>query len=133
MLNFQIITVWIDRPYAEVYAFCADPLNFNRWASAPDSTMDPLGNNQYLVDLPRGRMVIRFTPYNAHGVLDYQVYEPGETTGPTRPVRLIPLGTGAQLQLTWIQDEGVPDVQFVSEVEWIASDIQRLKVLLEGG
>lgn len=49
------------------------------------------------------------------------------------PVRLVANERGATLMLTWFQKAGVSDEQFRSELEWIASDLNRLKTLLEGG
>jgi hypothetical protein len=131
MLNSIVVTVSIARPYAEVYGFCADPVNFGRWNLLPDGLMEALGGNEYLVDLPQGRRVMRFMPRNDFGVLDYQVYERGESVGPTRPLRLIPNEAGADLQMTWFQRPGVPDEQFRSEVEWVRADLIRLKAFLE--
>ena len=53
MLASEVITVSIRRPYAEVYEFLADPINLTRWGTAPDSIMEPLGGNDWLVDLAR--------------------------------------------------------------------------------
>jgi hypothetical protein len=131
MLNSVVITVSIARPYAEVYTFCADPVNFGRWNLLPDALIEALGGNEYLVDLPQGRRVMRFMPHNDFGVLDYQVYERGASVGPTRPLRLIPNEAGADLQMTWFQQTDVPDEQFRSEVEWVRSDLLRLKTFLE--
>ena len=133
MLASEVVKVSIRRPYAEVYEFLADPMNFTRWASVPDSIMEPLGGSDWLVDLPSGRRVIRVAPRNTFGVFDYQTFEPGEDSGPTTPCRLVANQEGADLHLIWFQREGVTDGQFRSEMEWAASDLQRLKALLEGG
>ncbi|RYE08023.1 MAG: SRPBCC family protein [Hyphomicrobiales bacterium] len=133
MLASEVIKVSIDRPYAEVYEFLADPMNFARWATSPDGRMEPFGGGDWLVDLPRGRLVIRFAPRNNFGVLDYQVFAPGEPGGPVTPVRLIANGGGCELILVWMQRAGVPEEKFRSDAEWVASDLQRLKTLLEGG
>ena len=133
MLTSEVIKVSINRPYAEVYEFVADPMNFSRWASSPDGVMEPLDGGDWLVDLPRGRMAIRFAPRNNFGVLDYQVFPPGGNGGPVTPVRLIPNGEGCELILVWLQRPGVTDERFKSDAEWVASDLQRLKTLLEGG
>src|SRR3954466_9604341 len=87
MLNSVVVTVSIARQYAEVYSFCADPLNFGRWNLLPNALLEQIGGNEYLVDLPQGRMVMRFMQHNDFGVLDYQVYTPSESSGPTRPLR----------------------------------------------
>jgi hypothetical protein len=133
MLASDVIRVSIRRPYAEVYDFLAEPMNFTRWASNPDSDMEPLDGGEWLVELPSGQRAIRFSPRNNFGVLDYQVFQPGGNGGPTTPVRLVPNEEGATLFLVWFQRAGVSDEQFHSEIEWIGSDLNRLKTLLEGG
>ena len=133
MFASEVIKVSIERPYADVYEFLADPLNFNKWAANPGSEMEPLDGGDWLVDVPSGRMAIRFAPRNNFGVLDYQVFQPGETSGPVTPVRLIANGDGCELLLVWKQRPDIPPERFQSDVEWIESDLNRLKTLLEGG
>lgn len=133
MQSSEVIAVSIRRPYAAVYEFLAEPMNFNRWASNPGSEMVPLDGGDWLVELPRGPSVIRFSPRNNFGVLDYQVFAQGEDGGPATPVRLVANGAGATLFLVWFKREGVEEVQYRSEIDWIASDLNRLKTLLEGG
>jgi len=134
MFASEVIKVPIERPYADVYEFLADPLNFNRWAATPGSEMQALDGGDWLVDIPAGQqMVIRFAPRNNFGVLDYQIFRPGETSGPITPVRLIANGDGCELLLLWKQRPDVPPGRFRSDVEWIESDLHRLKTLLEGG
>ncbi len=127
----EVIKVAIERPYGEVYAFLVDPRNFPRWAANPDSVIEPLGGNDYRVDLPMGRRVIRFTPRNDFGVLDYEIFHEGRSIGPKVPVRLYANGDGCDLVLFWLQRPGVSDAQFRSDAEWVRSDLTRLKTLLE--
>ncbi len=68
MLVSEVITVTIRRPYAEVYEFLADPMNFTRWASNPGSQIEPLDGGDWLVDLPRGRLYIPLKDCAAGGV-----------------------------------------------------------------
>ena len=131
MLNSVVVVVSIARPYVEVYSFCADPQNFARWNLAPDTTMEPLGDNEYFVDLPQGRRVMRFMPHNNFGILDYKIFDVGGTVGQTRPLRLVPNELGTDLQMTWFQQPDVSDERFRSEVEWLRSDLLRLKTFLE--
>ena len=125
------IKISIERPYDEVYDFLADPKNFPRWAANPGSGMQHVTGNDYLVDLPVGRRVIRLTPHNKFGVLDYQVIDKGRPVGQVVPVRLHANGTGCELVLIWLQRPGASDQQFRSDVEWVQSDLARLKSLLE--
>jgi hypothetical protein len=127
----HVIKVSIDRPYKQVYDFLLDPLNFPRWAANPDSDIRPMGGNDYLVDLPVGKRVIRFSPRNPFGVLDYEILNEGKSVGPAVPVRLYRNGDGCDLTLFWLKRDGVTDEQFASDCEWVTSDLTRLKCLLE--
>ena len=131
MFASEVIKVSILRPFADVYEFLADPLNFRTWAANPDTDMEPLDGGDWLVELPTGRMAIRFAPRNTFGVLDYQVFEPGQNGGPITPVRLIANGEGCELVMVWMQRPGTPIERFKSDAEWVASDLARLKTLLE--
>lgn len=53
------------------FTLCADPVNFGRWNLLPDGVMKALGGDEYLVDLPQRRRVMRLMPHNDFGVLDY--------------------------------------------------------------
>ncbi len=132
-MQSAVIKIAIRRPYAAVYEFLAEPMNFARWAVNPDSQMSPLDGGDWAVELPRGRLAIRFAPRNNFGVLDYQVFPIGGDGGPVTPVRLIPNEEGCELVLVWFQRPGVTDEAFASDAEWVASDLNRLKALLEVG
>ena len=132
MLKSRVFTIPIHRKYAEVYGFLAEPSNFALWGgSEPDSAMIHLGGSDYLVTLPRGRRVMRFTPFNEFGVVDYQVFLEGETNGPVTPVRIHPNHEGCEIVFTWFQRPGVTDEQFESETEWAYSDLLRMKAYIE--
>jgi len=133
MLTSEVIKVAIERPYGEVYEFLAEPLNFTRWAANPDSVMEPLDGGYWLVEVPSGVRSIRFAPRNNFGNLDYEILPIPAHPGHVTPVRLIANGAGCELLLVWMQQPGITDERFASEVVWVRSDLQRLKALLEGG
>ena len=66
-------------------------------------------------------------------MLDYQVFGLDEDSGPTTPVRLIANEEGCELVMIWFQRPGRSDEAFKSDAEWVASDLNRLKALLEVG
>ena len=132
-MQSSVIRIAIRRSYAVVYEFLAEPLNFVRWAALPDSEMVPLDGGDWQVELPVGRMAIRFAPRNNFGVLDYQVFPLGGDGGPVTPVRLIPNEDGCELLLVWFQRPGRSEEAYKSDTEWVASDLHRLKALLEVG
>ncbi len=127
------IKVAIARPYDQVYELLVDPEFFAKWAVNPNTIVQPMGGEDYLVELPRGQAVIRFTARNEFGVLDYQTFPLGAEGGPVTPVRLIHNDDGCELVLVWQQRPGISDERFQSDAEWVASDLQRLKTLVEGG
>jgi hypothetical protein len=126
-----VIKIPIERPYAEVYEFLADPHNLAKWAADPDSEVEPLDGGDWLVQLSGRARVLRPVPRNTFGVLDYQSFAPGERSGPTTPARLVRNGEGCEMIMVWRQHEGVSDERFRSDAEWVESDMQRLKTLLE--
>jgi hypothetical protein len=129
----MVIKVAIERPFDEVYELLADPLYFGKWAVTPDTEMEALDNGDWLVELPRGQSLIRFTPPNAYGILDYEVFPLGESHGSVNPVRLVRNDEGCELVLIWYQRDGMSEDKFRSDAQWVESDLQRLKTLLEGG
>ena len=132
MLKSRVFTIPIHRRYADVYCFLAEPTNFALWGGTePDTEMKHLGGSDYLVVLPSGRRVMRFTPLNDFGVLDYQVFMEGETNGPVTPVRIHHNQDGSEIVFTWFQRPGVSDEQFESEAEWAYSDLLRMKAYIE--
>ena len=133
MMASHLVKVQIARPVEEVYLFLAEPRNFPEWAGNPGSAAVPIGGRDWLVEVPRGRLVVRFSPPNAYGVLDYATFPEGETSGPVTPVRVYANGKGTEMVLTWMQRPGTSDEQFASDIAWIESDLQRLKSLLEIG
>jgi hypothetical protein len=57
----------------------------------------------------------------------------GEDQGPITPVRLIANEDGCELVLIWYQRDGVSEERFLSDAQWVESDLTRLKTLMEGG
>jgi hypothetical protein len=131
MMQSEVVQVSIARPYAEVYEFLAEPMNFTRWAANPGSGMLPLDGGDWLVELAPGKRVIRFAPRNTFGVLDYQTFSQGDDGGPVTPVRLVPNEHGCELLLLWFRRPGMDAARFASDIEWVRSDLERLKTLLE--
>jgi len=131
MRRSRAISVPIARPFDEVYAFLAEPSNFPKWGPVSDARMTLVGGRDYLVEVPRGQVVLRFIEPNSHGVLDYWVFAPGTVPGPATSVRLVPNGEGCEFVILWLQREGDDDVKFESEVDWLIADLGVLRSLLE--
>jgi hypothetical protein len=131
MKRSRAVSVQIARPFDEVYAFLAEPSNFPKWGPVHDARMTHIGGRDYLVQVPRGQVVLRFIEPNPYGVLDYWVFPPGSDAGSATSVRLAPNEEGSELTILWLQREGDDDVKFQSEVDWLSADLGVLKSLLE--
>lgn len=131
MLKVRTLTVQIARPVATIYEFLVDPSNLPRWTMVEHGVPQPdMGDHVWSFDGPRGRVLAQFTPPNAYYVLDYTVYQNGQTLQ-AASVRLIPNGAGSVLTHTSMQQETVSDLAFASEAEWMLSDLMVLKSLME--
>jgi len=108
------ISVAIDRPPAQVYAFAADAANLGRWASG-------------LADLmPSVRLVDR----NAFGVLDHDVeLDSGATVH--NSMRVIPNMAGSEVIFTLICRPEMSAEQIAEDAATVHGDLARLKRLVE--
>jgi hypothetical protein len=132
MFRSKTISIPIYRPFAEVYDFLAEPLNFPSWASNLGADFIQVAENDWATTTRNGRVILRFSPRNAHGILDHQVFLDG-TAVPTTPMRLIENDEGCEILYTQFQRPGMSDEAFASEIEWVTSDFEALRSLLEAG
>lgn len=133
MFRSRTISVSIHRPWREVYEFLAEPLNLPTWGSTLGSTIEHQSGNDWVSTNDAGRVVFRYHPRNDYGILDFSVFAEGQ---PPRfvPMRIVANGEdGAEVIYTQLQQPGMADEVFESEVEWVESDLLALKSLLEVG
>jgi hypothetical protein len=132
MFRSRTISIPIYRPYDEVYEFLVEPRNFPSWASnlGPDFTR--ISDYEWATTTRNGRVILRFAPRNAYGILDHQVFVEGRTAH-TTPMRLIANEEGCEIIYTQFQRTGMSEEAFASEVEWVTSDFEALRSLLESG
>lgn len=130
MTPVQHISISINRPPAEVYAWAGNPLNLPQWAAGlARSQVSPDGDS-WQVQAPFGRVRLRFAPANDFGVMDHDVeLETGEVVH--NPMRVVPNGTGSEFIFTLIRQPGMTDAQFEADAQAVAADLQTLKKLLE--
>jgi hypothetical protein len=77
-----------------------------------------------------GRISIRFSERNPHGVLDHDVTLPsGETIH--NPMRVVPNATGSEVVFTIFRRAGVTEAQFEADARAVTRDLTALKALLE--
>ena len=126
----RYVSVSIERPPADVYAFAADPENLPRWASGLGGSIRESGG-EWIAEGPMGQIKIRFAPPNDLGVLDHDVTLPtGETVH--NPMRVVPNGAGSELTFTLFRRPDMTDEQLEKDAEWVRKDLLKLKALLEG-
>jgi hypothetical protein len=130
MYKSRTISIPIYRSYEEVYEFLAEPRNFPRWASNLGADFVQIADDEWSTSTRNGRVILRFAPRNEFGILDHQVYLQGKTPV-TTPMRLIENDEGCEIIYTQFQRPGMSEEAFESEVEWVTSDFEALRSLLE--
>jgi hypothetical protein len=124
------IAVAVDRPWREVADYVGNPANLPAWAEGLGSGIAE-GDGAWTASTPGGRVEIRFVPPNPYGVADHDVVLPtGEVVHV--PLRVLPLGDGAEVVLTIRRGPGVPDSAFDADEAAVRADLDRLKRVLEG-
>lgn len=131
MLKARTLTVLINRPIDDVYAFLVDPANLARWTLVgPGQPAPRSGPLAWRFEGPDGSVLARFSPPNPYHVLDYSL-QSGPHVWQSSSVRLIRNGNGCVLTHTSVQQPLVSDDAFESELEWLHSDLLVLKSLME--
>lgn len=125
----QFISVAINRPPADIYAFMANPENLPQWAGGLSGSIARL-NGDWIADSPMGRVKIEFAEQNRVGVLDHQVTLPSGVTV-YNPLRVQPNGTGSEVVFTLYRRPGVSDAELREDAGRVRQDLDRLKKLLE--
>jgi hypothetical protein len=126
----RTITLFIERPVAEVSAFLADPLNYPKWAAVTEPTFQHKGGLVWRAETPMGPRLIEFLPPNPFGVVDHATYREGEDPI-FMPMRVVANEEGTELIYTFFQRPGMSEEQLDSTIEWIRTDLMTLKSLLE--
>ncbi|GHB22372.1 polyketide cyclase [Salinicola rhizosphaerae] len=128
------LAVTIDCPCRELYEAFWPPEAFPRWASGLSRSRLMRQGNRWRADGPEGSVLIRFSPYNAFGVMDHWV----ELTSGAEvyiPLRVVANGFRAEVMLTLFRPGGGAEAEtaFQRDVEWVRKDLLTLQALAEGG
>ena len=131
MLESQIVSVSIKRPWNEVYEAIWFPASFPRWASGLSrSSIVQQPDGTWLAEGPSGRVAIRFTEHNPYGVMDHYVLtEAGMEV--YVPMRVIANMDGADVALTLFRQPGMSERQFLHDIDWVRRDLATLQALIE--
>jgi hypothetical protein len=123
------LSVYIDRPVSQVYAFASDPANLPRWAPGLGSSVVRI-DDTWFVETPAGRARVTLAPDNGFGVLDQEVLTPsGETV--YVPLRAIANGDGCEVVFTLRRSPGMTDAEFERDTALVNGDLALLKKVLE--
>nr|MDT0663306.1 SRPBCC family protein [Micromonospora sp. DSM 115978] len=125
------LSMFIDRPVGEVYAFASDPANLSRWAPGIGGPVVRV-DGAWFVETPAGRTRVTFAPANAYGVLDHEILTPGGETVYV-PLRVIADGEGCEVVFTLRRLPGMTDGEFERDSAAVSGDLGNLKKLLESG
>jgi hypothetical protein len=125
------ISVSIDRPPNEVYAFVSKPLNLPKWATGLGGSIKKI-NGEWIADSPMGKVKIKFAEENKFGILDHEVVLGSGVTF-NNPMRVIAHGKGSEVFFTLIRQPDVSDEKFEQDAQWVEKDLKILKGLLEKG
>lgn len=123
------LSVLVDRPVAEVYAYASDPSHLPDWAPGLCTSIARVGDH-WVAESAMGSIVVRYAEPNPFGVIDHDVVlESGETFH--NPVRVLPHDDGAEVVFTLRRQEGMSDDDFDRDAAAVLADLVGLKELLE--
>lgn len=125
------ISVSIARSIEDVYGFLAEPLNFPKWAEGLGHGFKHVEGMTWAAQTPMGPMRVLFSEPNRYGVLDHAVI-PDKGEPMHNPMRALANGDGSEVVFTLFRRAGMSDDDFARDADTVASDLRRLKALLEG-
>jgi len=128
-IESRTLSVRIDQPFARVYEFLVDPANWNKWAFGLGKSLRR-SEGGWVADSDGGLLKVRFTARNQYGVLDHTVIRPAGAQVYV-PMRLITNGSGCELLFTLFREPGITDERYNGDANFVQSDLDRLKELLE--
>ncbi|AQS61831.1 hypothetical protein AGRHK599_LOCUS1166 [Rhizobium rhizogenes] len=130
VMQSRIIHLSVEKPWAQVYGFAADPKNMPRWAAGLGGGLKPDGNDWIADGGPLGEVRVNFAPANEFGVIDHVVTLP-DGLKVYNALRVTPNGSGAEVSFTLLRLDGMTDEDFEQDASAITADLETLKSLLE--
>jgi hypothetical protein len=123
------ITVWIERPADQVYAFASNPANVPQWAPGLGTSVE-LVDGKWFVETSDGRVGLVFVEPNDLGVLDHEVTLPsGEVI--YNPMRVVADGDSCEVIFTLRRQPEMSDADFERDGGLVQEDLLRLKQIME--
>lgn len=122
------LSVFIAKPYAEVYGFLSQPENLPQWAQGLGQGIEKCGD-AWKIRTPAGAVSMTFADENAYGVLDHTVHLP-DGNEVYVPMRVVGHGAGSEVMLTLFRQSGMSDADYERDAQLVQQDLQRLQTLL---
>lgn len=129
MRESRHISIYIERPAAEVYAYVVDPANLPNWAAGLSGSIEQR-DGRWLAESPMGEIEVSFVPENPYFVLDHDVKLSDGTTF-NNPMRVIAHDTGCEVVFTLRRQSDRPEDEYEADATAIRRDLATLKQLLE--
>jgi hypothetical protein len=124
------ISVSINKPVYKVYQFASNPANLPVWVEFIKSVHRETGD-VWIAETELENIKIEFVPENEYGVIDHMVTLPGNSAV-NNPLRVIRNGTGSELVFTLFWMPGRTEEEFNQDAKSVESDLNKLKLILEG-
>jgi hypothetical protein len=125
------VSVSIERPCRDVYAFISHPPNLPRWAAGLARAVRQDANG-WIADTAQGPLRLRFAPPNEHGVADHHV-SAAEGREVYVPIRVVPNGGASEVMITVFRQPQMTDAQYQADLGLVRADLDRLRRVLEDG
>ena len=123
----RVLSVRINCPFQDVYAFLVIPENFPKWAKGL-GTLTGKTAEEWIIG--SGPETVRFTGQNRFGILDHYVTTASGTEIYV-PMRVVANGTGSEVTLMQFRFPDMPDEQYTEDTRLMEQDLATLKHLLE--
>jgi len=129
LLRSRTLSVSIDRPPKQVYAFVRTVENLPRWASGLGSAVRK-GPKGWVLETADGPLGFAFVADNDLGVLDHIVtLAPGVDI--LNPMRVVANGAGSEVSFTLFELPGMTPEKFEEDAGMVERDLRALKRVLE--
>jgi uncharacterized protein YndB with AHSA1/START domain len=129
MRESQHISIYIERPAAEVYAYVVNPANLPNWAAGLSGSIEER-DGRWFAESPMGKIEVAFVPENPYFVLDHDVTLSDGTTF-NNPMRVITHDAGCEVVFTLRRQADRPEDDYEADARAIRTDLATLKRLLE--
>ena len=130
MLPARTYSVSIRHEWKALYERIWRPDFFPQWAAGLSESDLREDGDHWIADGPEGRIRIRFTPHNDHGVMDHEV-DLGGGKSVQVPLRVVQNGDGAEVMLTLYRQPDMDDARFSADAKLIVRDLRALRSLIE--